>query len=108
MSVIKDNITAKYFSVKLPLRIGSMRCIPSICYELRMDHRQTIIDLVKKDQAILYEDRVRFISGKAHPCEAAPAVVKPSVVQAEKNTYTKKVAKSSSSSVSTSEFPSEA
>lgn len=67
----------RWFSVTAPLRINGKKYTPSVCYSLGEDIEIAVIDAAKSGKTILYDHRVRFVSGKA--IDVAVAVVPVSV-----------------------------
>lgn len=55
-----------FFSVKGALVIAGNRRVPSVCYPILESERKTIESLAADGKAVVYRERVRFISGKAH------------------------------------------
>lgn len=108
---INDGKKERWFSVTTPLRINGKKYTPSVCYPLDEDIESAVVDATKSGKTIVYDHRVRFISGKAIAVvEAiAPVVVdtvftsEPVAASPEKETPTKQEQKKTSKK-STREF----
>lgn len=117
-TVMKASTTARYYSVKNAVRIGGNRRVPSVCYPITGSETASVLDMAAKGQAFLYNERMRFVSGKAYPAEVKAAaqtaeasvpVVTESVavdtapIEEKKKPKAKKAAETEPSSVSSEE-----
>lgn len=64
-----DNKKWKYYSVKNPVKINGRKKIPSVCYPIAHQDLPSMESLAAQGTVILYENKVRFVSGK--PIEVA-------------------------------------
>ena len=55
-----------FFSVKGTLIIAGNRRVPSVCYPILESERKTIESLAADGKVVVYSEKVRFISGRAH------------------------------------------
>lgn len=53
-----------FFSIKEPIKIAGKTYIPCVCYPLPKFLELTVNDLVNKDKAVIYAERVFFQNGK--------------------------------------------
>lgn len=66
MSVkVENSEGGKFFAVKKVLKIGGRKHIPSVCYPITEDITGTISGLVTDGLATIFDEKVRFISGRA-------------------------------------------
>ena len=77
-----------FFSVKEPIKIAGKTYIPCVCYPLPTFLELTVNDLVNKDKAVIYAERVFFQNGKVIEKETKKAKKAKKVV----NTSTEKEA----------------
>lgn len=68
----------KFFSVRAPVRLGGKKYIPSVCYPVTPDIVGTVDALVGNGKAVVYAERVRFLSGRVVD-EAAFMRVEPTI-----------------------------
>lgn len=57
----------KYFSVSSPFKIKGSVYRNGICYTLLSSIEKEVLALEKAGEAIIYEEEMRFITGKARP-----------------------------------------
>ena len=113
MGILKSvDAEYRFFSVKKSLTFGSKTYRPSVCYPLTADIYETVVQLAEEGNAVLYTDRVRFVSGKSYVVENvvedAPILVAPTAtVQVAAAETTTEAASSSSASSGIGEFSSE-
>ena len=62
---IEKGDNGKYFAVRKVLKIGGKKHIPSVCYPITDDIAGTVNELVAQNLATLYDEKVRFMSGRA-------------------------------------------
>jgi hypothetical protein len=62
----------KYFSVFRSVRINGSIKRPAVCYPLTDDVASAVAQMVKDEQARIYEEEVRFVSGVAVPISKKP------------------------------------
>lgn len=80
MSVVKTvEKEYQFFSVKKPVSFGGKTYRPSICYRISSDILGTVLALQEAGDAALYENAVRFVSGKLRE-DSCPSVVAPVLV----------------------------
>ena len=77
-----------FFSIKEPIKIAGKTYIPCVCYPLPKFLELTVNDLVNKDKAVIYAERVFFQNGKVIEKETKKAKKAKKVV----NTSTEKEA----------------
>ena len=81
MSVVKTvEKEYQFFSVKKPVSFGGKTYRPSICYRISSDILGTVLALQEAGDAALYENAVRFVSGKIREDSGQSAVVAPVLV----------------------------
>ena len=78
-----------FFSVKEPIKIAGKTYIPCVCYPLPKFLELTVNDLVNKDKAVIYAERVFFQNGKVIEKETKKAK---KIVKKVVNTSTEKEA----------------
>ena len=78
-----------FFSVKEPIKIAGKTYIPCVCYLLPKFLELTVNDLVNKDKAVIYAERVFFQNGKVIEKETKKAK---KIVKKVVNTSTEKEA----------------
>lgn len=78
-----------FFSVKEPIKIAGKTYIPCVCYPLPKFLELTVNDLVNKDKAVIYTERVFFQNGKVIEKETKKAK---KIVKKVVNTSTEKEA----------------
>ena len=76
-----------FFSVKEPIKIAGKTYIPCVCYPLPKFLELTVNDLVNKDKAVIYAERVFFQNGKVIEKETKKAK---KIVKKVVNTSTEK------------------
>lgn len=71
-----------YYSVRNPIKVDGLRRIPSVCYPIPAQQAKEMERLAESGLVILYEHRVRFLSGVPHPVSDSgkpePVIVKAS------------------------------
>lgn len=80
MLKIDSGENSKFFAVKKVLKIGGKKHVPSVCYPITDDIAHTIDELVAQNLAVIFAEKVRFISGRAVAVGAAQEVGEPSIV----------------------------
>ena len=81
MSVkVENSEGGKFFAVKKVLKIGGRKHIPSVCYPITEDITGTISGLVTDGLATIFDEKVRFISGRAVTAGAHPEAEEPKIV----------------------------
>lgn len=78
-----------FFSIKEPIKIAGKTYIPCVCYPLPKFLELTVNDLVNKDKAVIYAERVFFQNGKVIEKETKKAK---KIVKKVVNTSTEKEA----------------
>lgn len=78
-----------FFRVKEPIKIAGKTYIPCVCYPLPKFLELTVNDLVNKDKAVIYAERVFFQNGKVIEKETKKAK---KIVKKVVNTSTEKEA----------------
>jgi hypothetical protein len=63
----------RYYSVSRSVKINGAAKRPAVCYELTADVAAAVDKLVGLGQARIYDEEVRFVSGRALPVKRAPA-----------------------------------
>jgi hypothetical protein len=56
-----------YFSVFFTTEMLGVRYTPSVCYPITGNIQAAVGEMVKKNQAKIYPEQVRFVSGVAYP-----------------------------------------
>jgi hypothetical protein len=100
---IKMDDEYKYFSVRSAQKIGGKVYRPSICYDLTTDLVRTMTALKEQGIAVLYVEKVRFVSGAVATVKTATVTEAAVVTQPSEAT----IAVESSSSASTDNVVSE-
>jgi hypothetical protein len=64
----------RYFSVTHSTKIQGAHYVPSVCYPLTNSLQATVEEMVKKDLAKTYPEKVRFVTGVPYPVKQPEAV----------------------------------
>lgn len=67
---VSNGVKPAFFSVKNPVMIAKSKRVPSICYPILETERKSIEELASAGLAVLYTNKVRFISGKPYEAES--------------------------------------
>jgi len=59
----------RFFAVTTPLRINGKRYTPSVCYPLTEDIEAAVVGATEAGKTVIYNERVRFVSGRAFGAE---------------------------------------
>lgn len=80
MSIVRSvEKEPQFFSVKKPITFGGKAYRPSICYKITSGIFDTVKMLAEVGDAVMYENAVRFVSGRVRETPA-PVIVEPSIV----------------------------
>lgn len=68
-----------YYSVRNSIKIDGVRRVPSVCYPIPPQQAEEMLRLAAQGIVVLYEHKVRFLSGIAMPsAKDGPILVKAS------------------------------
>jgi hypothetical protein len=63
----------RHFSVSYSVKINGAAKRPAVCYELTDDVAAAVEKLAREGRARIYDEEVRFVSGRAVPVKRTPA-----------------------------------
>jgi hypothetical protein len=65
----------RYYSVSYSVKIGGVSKRPAVCYALTDDVAAAVLKLAEDGRARIYDEEVRFVSGRELPVRRAPTPV---------------------------------